>query len=100
MLLYAGELRLIAISFENDPGVVAGATVSEVQTVEFLEKRGEAVVADVIQDTTPAPPTVVTPEVRCWADVVGVTPARYIARATVTLSNGETAVAETAVVVE
>lgn len=102
MLLYVGEERFIAISFANDPAVVDGATVTATGLdVVFLERRGEAEVAGAIVTTAdPAPPAVVSPEVRLWVDLADVDPGRYIVRATTELSNGETAQAETAVVVE
>lgn len=99
MLVFRDEVRLMAVDFANDPGVVGGATLSN-PAVTFLEKRGEAPVADVIQATTPAAPTIVGTQVRVWCDFTGVDPGRYIIRAVVTLSNGETAKAEAVIVVE
>ena len=101
MLLFR-ELRLIAIDFADDPGVQAGATVDEIVAAPiFLEKRGEAEITGVIQDTTPAPPVISGTQVRCWVDTrTGVDPARYIARGFVLLSNGEVAQADAPIVVE
>ena len=100
MLVHVGELRLMALDFANDPGVVGGAAIDagEEIVVGLLTKRGEVEVADVVQD---APAVAVSgTQVTFWADFADVEPGRYIARAVVTLDNDEVAVAEAAVVVE
>ena len=99
MLLFR-ELRLVAVDLENDPAVVAGATLASIVSTAFVEKRGEAAV-DAIEPDTPAAPAISGDQVRVWLDTrTGVEPGRYILRATVTLSNGETAQGEEPVVVE
>lgn len=100
-MLVFRELRFVAVDFENDPAVVGGATLATIVSTAFLEKRGEAAVAGVIEPTTPAAPTIVGDQVRLWIDTrTDVDPGRYLLRAVVTLSNGEVAQADAPVVVE
>ncbi len=99
MLIFR-ELRFVAVDFENDPAVVAGATLSDLESVVFLRKRGETEVEDVIaEDPEPA---IAGDQVRLWVDTRGedFEAGRYLIRAVVTLSNGEVAQADAGVVVE
>lgn len=39
--IFTDEVRLMEISFENDPAIVAGATLSSAAVIEILLKAGE-----------------------------------------------------------
>ena len=105
MLVHAGELRLMALDFVNDPGVIDGATLAANEAVEMVTKRGEDAVTDAAGDpltviqASPAPQISGT-QIMFWCDFTDVPAGRYWLRGTVDLSNDETAKAEAIVIVE
>lgn len=103
-MLLLRELRYVAVDFDGDPAVQAGATLVSITSTAFLQKRGEAAVANVIVNVPAAPAIdVATDQVRLWVDTrnaVTVPAGRYLIRAVVVLNNGEVAQADVSVVVE
>lgn len=100
MLVYSGEKRFVAVDLANDPGVVAGATLTGTPTVVVAAKHGTTDPATPIVVSTPAAPAISGTQVRFWGDFASVERGRYAAQVTVTLSNGETAKASPTLVVQ
>ena len=46
--IFGGEVRLLELSFENDPAIAAGATLASDIAITILEKIGEGDVTDTV----------------------------------------------------